>query len=108
MRPRRAPWLAQLLLAALLGPLTLPAPAQAQIAFSADLGANEVNGTFATSLSITTSTAAPAGASILCHLPLPPNKESPPEWSMEVSTVASTGVSSEGLNLLGHIGFSDL
>jgi hypothetical protein len=52
------------LLGALLGALGGPARAQAQIAFSADLGASEADSTSATSLSITTSTAArPARAS---------------------------------------------
>lgn len=45
--------------------LTVAAPARAQISFVADLGSNETTGVSTTSLSITTTASAPAGASII-------------------------------------------
>src|SRR5262245_39273319 len=65
MRPCRRLLTPLLVLVALLGALGVPARAQAQIAFSADLGAGEADGTSLTSLSFTTPNAAPAGASIV-------------------------------------------
>ena len=50
---------------ALLVLLAAATTAQAQISFVADLGSNEANSTVATSLSITTSASAPAGASVI-------------------------------------------